>query len=511
MTFRARLARSCRTLASNPLLIGVLTLLLVVVIRTAWVSDDAYITFRVIDNFDHGYGLRWNIDERIQVYTHPLWMLILAALSLVTSHQYFTTIGVSILLTMAAAFVLATEVAIDLTCGIIAVVALTMSRAFVDYSTSGLENPLTNLLLVVFFALYFTPAVDRRRAVWLGFVAGLAVLNRLDSAFLVLPALMLTCWRERGHLRAVAVAAAAPLVLWEVFALVYYGFPLPNTVYAKLQTGIPTVQLVGQGLLYLLNSIDVDPITLTTVAAVTAFSVTTRVRSDWPVLLGIAAYLVFIVRAGGDFMTGRMLSAPFLCAVVLMSRFEPLATSGRSLLTCSTIVLLGLGASHPTVLSQATDTAVPIERNGIADERLFYYSATGLLRAPLHGSWPGPFNADLAARARTTGRRSVRWQQIGLDGFHAGPGVHLIDPMGLGDALIARLPARSDWRVGHYLRDLPAGYEETVETGVNVIQDPALSAFYERLRLITQGPIWDRRRARAIVRMNLGIYDGLIR
>ena len=109
------------------------------------------------------------------------------------------------------------------------------------------------------------------------------------------------------------------------------------------------------------------------------------------------------------------------------------------------------------------------------------------------------------------GRRSVRWQQIGLDGFHAGPGVHLIDPMGLGDALIARLPARADWRVGHYLRDLPAGYEETVETGVNVIQDPAISAFYERLRLITQGPIWDRRRVRAIVRMNLGLYDDLIR
>jgi len=29
-----------------------------VLLRTAWLSDDAFITFRVIDNFVNGYGLR---------------------------------------------------------------------------------------------------------------------------------------------------------------------------------------------------------------------------------------------------------------------------------------------------------------------------------------------------------------------------------------------------------------------------------------------------------------------
>lgn len=42
----------------------------------AHINEDAFITFRVVDNFIHGYGLRWNIDERVQVYTHPLWMLL---------------------------------------------------------------------------------------------------------------------------------------------------------------------------------------------------------------------------------------------------------------------------------------------------------------------------------------------------------------------------------------------------------------------------------------------------
>ena len=49
----------------------------VILLRTAWLSDDGFITFRTIDNFIHGYGLRWNVAERVQTYTHPLWMLLL--------------------------------------------------------------------------------------------------------------------------------------------------------------------------------------------------------------------------------------------------------------------------------------------------------------------------------------------------------------------------------------------------------------------------------------------------
>ncbi|EMO03780.1 hypothetical protein LEP1GSC116_0769, partial [Leptospira interrogans serovar Icterohaemorrhagiae str. Verdun HP] len=40
-------------------------------------SDDSFITFRVVDNFLNGYGLRWNPLERVQVYTHPLWLFLL--------------------------------------------------------------------------------------------------------------------------------------------------------------------------------------------------------------------------------------------------------------------------------------------------------------------------------------------------------------------------------------------------------------------------------------------------
>ena len=48
-------------------------------VRTAWLSDDAYITFRTVDNALNGYGLRWNVADRVQSYTHPLWMFVMTA------------------------------------------------------------------------------------------------------------------------------------------------------------------------------------------------------------------------------------------------------------------------------------------------------------------------------------------------------------------------------------------------------------------------------------------------
>ena len=53
---------------------ALLTLIAFVLVNTAWLSEDIYITLRVVDNFVNGYGLTWNVAERVQAYTHPLWL-----------------------------------------------------------------------------------------------------------------------------------------------------------------------------------------------------------------------------------------------------------------------------------------------------------------------------------------------------------------------------------------------------------------------------------------------------
>jgi arabinofuranosyltransferase len=144
------------------------------VIRTSWVSDDAFITLRVVDNTVHGFGPRWNVAERVQVFTHPLWFLALTPAYAVVREPYLTATALGWLASLAAIAVVAWRLGRrDPLVAAGAIGALALSRAYVDYSTSGLENPLTHLLLALF-------ALDRDPKVRAG-VATVAPLSLLRS------------------------------------------------------------------------------------------------------------------------------------------------------------------------------------------------------------------------------------------------------------------------------------------------------------------------------------------
>ena len=64
-------------------------------LTNAWLCDDAYITYRSIDNFVSGYGPVWNSGERVQSYTHPLWFFVLSAAYFITGEMYYTALIVS--------------------------------------------------------------------------------------------------------------------------------------------------------------------------------------------------------------------------------------------------------------------------------------------------------------------------------------------------------------------------------------------------------------------------------
>jgi len=90
---------------------------------------------------------------------------------------------------------------------------------------------------------------------------------------------------------------------------------------------------------------------------------------------------------------------------------------------------------------------------------------------------------------------------IGLPGYAAGLDRILIDELALADPLLARLPARRDWRPGHFTRDLPDGYLESVREGVNQVRNPEIRAIYADVLQLTQGSLVSVERLRAIVRL----------
>ena len=59
-----------------------------------------------MDNALHGDGLRWNPAERVQTYTHPLWMLLLLAATAITGNPYLSSLGLSFALTGCAVLLL---------------------------------------------------------------------------------------------------------------------------------------------------------------------------------------------------------------------------------------------------------------------------------------------------------------------------------------------------------------------------------------------------------------------
>ena len=77
---------------SRLLLGAIATLLAANVLRYGWVTDAAFITFRSVLNLLDGSGPVFNIGERVQSYTHPLWFLLLCLLGWLDLNLYFAAI-----------------------------------------------------------------------------------------------------------------------------------------------------------------------------------------------------------------------------------------------------------------------------------------------------------------------------------------------------------------------------------------------------------------------------------
>jgi len=485
----------------------------VVVIKNAWLSDDAYITFRTIENFIHGYGLTWNVDERVQTYTHPLWLFVLTIFYIPFRQIYPVAMIISLFCSIAAVAVIAFRLIRPAAVAAVSVLILALSDAFVDYSTSGLENPLSFLLLVIFFYIFFEREIGIRWLFYLALTSSLILINRMDVILLCLPSLAYALWKVRSSRVFVALAAGfTPFILWELFSLVYYGFPFPNTAYAKLGMGIDGYALMKQGWYYIRNSLNIDYLTVLVMLAAVIAPFFARNRKSTPAALGIVLTIVYIIKIGGDFMSGRLLAAPLLVAVIILGKQLSSVRLRNLGFIASAVLIAGLTTSHsPAYGGGETVTARPqayLFENTV-DERLWWYPQTGLLHQ-IGGkvAWPEDGWAEFPQEAADSLSVMVNGE-IGTRGFVSGPSIHIIDPMGLADPLLARLPAQPHirYKPGHYFRLTPAGYRRSIRENRNAIVDSNLAIYYGALRYIITGPFFDWNRIKDIVAFNLGHYD----
>lgn len=479
--------------------------LLAAMVRLAWLCDDAYITLRTVENLLAGHGPVWNPGERVQTYTHPAWFWLLAGARWLTGEHFFTTIVLSLAIAGAAAALLAARALRPLAIATVLVLLLA-SRAFGDFTTSGLETPLSMLLLAMLARVDERGGSALARAGAIGAVVAACGLTRLDLVLLGLP-LLLGSLRGVPPLRlaAVLVAALSPLLAWSAFAAFYYGSPFPITAWAKaFGPGVPAGDLIAQGGRYLAHAAADDPATCVIIVAGLAAGFGVRNLGGRLLALGALLACAWVVRVGGDFMAGRFLVPPFVVAVALLARWLAAAPTGARAAAFAAAVVLVFVGGRPNWLVPPGADAPREPVHGIQDERRVYCGKLGLFGAEREIPVAGRFTTALRRQGRTAPIVLGSGMAGGIP-FVAGELFHFVDPW-LCDPLLMRLPVAdpAHWRIGHFTRAVPEGYAESIAFGDVRIVHAGLARYYAPLHTVLRAPLWSRERLAALAAVLTG-------
>ena len=500
-------------------------LIIFLMLRSAWISDDALITLRTALNLANGWGPGFNATENVQAFTHPLWFLLWLGIGMATNQWLIGVFALSIAMTSAAIYLLLWCALSWFRITLIATLVV-LSNSFFDFTTSGLENPLAYLTIAVLFLLTtnlsrWRGVLHGRQAALTGLLISAVALTRLDLLVLLLPVLVYLAWSNRRDVRALATVVAfslAPLIVWFTWSYLTYSSLLPNTYLAKTNSLIPQSELLLNGIRYLWVSFSQDPISLLAIMAslvmVSVFG--TPIQRAWG--LGSGFYLLYAVWIGGDFMAGRFLAVPILVSLLLLATIKIAYTkvsvdasmpATQMVLAISLALLLGLGAQwmgvKPTSLANPQIPRWDLrDWAGVADERGEYVQRGSTLadflilggdfdrgetyRRANHliSVWP-----SYQSRQAMPSDVVVTCGPLGIQGIQAGPAVHIIDECALADRFLAEqvyVPSyRLGWRPGHLDRDIPAGYVEAVANNdPSFLVDPnerqRLTELWERIR-----------------------------
>ena len=209
---------------------GAILLRVYLFVDLGYSADDALITFRYADHLAAGIGFVYNQGEHVLGTTTPFFTICLAVFRAVGVSPF----GAALMLNLAAecviAFILwnlfsATASAIRW----LPAALYLFSPDALQWSLSGME---TEFSIACILAGFYFAARDSWKAAFA--FGAVATLVRIDGAA-VLIALTAAYVIRRGKLPLVPwTIAAAVLLPWTLFAIWYFGSPIPNSAAAKL-------------------------------------------------------------------------------------------------------------------------------------------------------------------------------------------------------------------------------------------------------------------------------------
>lgn len=450
------------------ILLGVLCLIFIYLcFETRFIQDDAYITFRYVENFVNGHGLVFNEGERVEGYTNFLWLILLSVFTflkfdIISTSQYLSVaFGVAILiLTYLISCTFPDESnaeskkhSVSITgkdkklLNLLPVVFLTFLGAFNYWAVSGMESTLFTSLCLAGIYFYFITARSGEFDKKISIVLLLAALTRPEGLYIYglilihyVGYLYFTNKNEgianvakkvfaKNNLISFAVFFI-PLGLYFLFRLSYYGYLFPNTYYAKtgfsaiyFQTGIEYVWNFFKSYL-LFGVIFVLPYFLLKLK---------EYRFHMSLLLLIyTMYTVYIIYVGGDVLQLYRFFVPI--APLIFIGFGKILTELFKKIRTDYFKTSPTGALVAVFLICAVITYYNYQNEKDNIERVTNLENGLVEKMKLSGTW---FNQ----KAQQEGRKlTIAATTIGAVSYYAGFDVTVIDMLGLTDEEIAHNP-----------------------------------------------------------------------
>ena len=232
------------------------------------ILDDAYIFLRYAENIVNGYGFVWNIHEApVEGYTSFLYLIVLIAAKFLTIDlELFAIIfgiftsAFTIYFTYLIYDHLYGKILLRKSSIIFTIIILTISPAYLYWSTAGMETSFYSMLLVMTI-YYFLKSPNKNSNLLLkGILFGLLCVLRFEAILFFIVAFYYLVRKENSLFRiritkevlAFAIGFTIIFGTYFIWRWSYFGYFFPNTFYAK--TGGGFQQLAG-GFLYIIKAL----------------------------------------------------------------------------------------------------------------------------------------------------------------------------------------------------------------------------------------------------------------
>ena len=240
--------------------------------KVGFIQDDTYITLQYAKHFADGNGLVFNIGQRVEGFTSLIWVLLLSftyklgfniesvsqvlsmtfgAVNLVMSYFIFYEIA-------ANANNKKTDANIIKIFAVLSVLITSLSGTYYYWSVSGMETSLFTMFFLITVYLYLKYYLNNRLNIALPILIFITSLIRPEGnllfalviVHLFLSTLFETKFSIKQSLKKVFsknrvegyVIFLVFFALITLFRIIYFGYPLPNTFYAKTSFSIEQIK-----------------------------------------------------------------------------------------------------------------------------------------------------------------------------------------------------------------------------------------------------------------------------